>query len=51
MKVGDTIQCQDMADLWNTKHELERIGIYADIEFPVQRFTLKVWKIKESKND
>lgn len=51
MKIGDTIKCQDMADMWNTKNQLERLGIYTDIEFPVSKFTLKVWKIKEMDND
>lgn len=49
MKVGDEIKCSGMVDLWNTKNELERIGIYTDIEFPVSKFTLKVWKVKETK--
>ena len=47
VKVGDTIKCNDMPDLWSTKNELERIGIYTDIVFPVSEFTLKVWKVTE----
>lgn len=51
MKVGNTIKCNSMTDMWNTKHELERCGIYADIKFPVSDFTLVVWKIKENDDD
>lgn len=51
MKVGEEIKCNGMNDMWNTKNVLERIGIYADPEFPICKFTLKVWKIKESKDD
>lgn len=51
MKVGEEIKCNGMNDMWNTKNVLERVGIYADPEFPICKFTLKVWKIKESKDD
>lgn len=51
MKVGDTIKCNSMTDMWNTKHELERCGIYTDIKFSVSDFTLVVWKIKENDDD
>lgn len=51
MKVGDKIKCNSMTDMWNTKLELERCGIYTDIKFPVSDFTLVVWKIKENDDD
>lgn len=47
MKVGDTIKCRDMTDMWETKRKLETIGIYADIKFPVRDFTLVVWKVRD----
>ena len=51
MKRGDTIQCDGLVDMWQTKRELERKGIYADPEFPISDFKLTVWKVKEGGND
>lgn len=51
MKVGDTIKCNGMLDLWNTKICLERQGIYTDQKFPHNEFTLVVYKVQEKQHE
>ena len=47
MKIGDTIKCHDIADMWSTRNKLQELGIYADPVYPLKKFTLKVWKVEE----